>query len=294
MARKPWPIVILAMFHFLEPVFKILFYSLLWDMPVSRFLTYMQYQSSFGELFLFLGAFPIAGFAILSVKKWSIPTFFLVQVITVAGHIYYHRVAPKAFPISLIVSVTVANLAVVTYFLMPAVRIAYLDPRVRWWEAKPRYLVNLSAKAIQGKKSTEGNISNISEGGIFLTCTGKAALAVEEPITLQFDFLNLAMTVTGRIRHFSTGSGAHKYGIQFSDLTREQKTNMRRCIAVLGTLDYERQGGNEDAVESLKTWVRTLVKTGRGLMPEVKSLPAKKTQVSVGSDTATSDKSVAA
>lgn len=283
MERKPWPIVVLAIIHFLEPVFKILFYSILWGMPVRRFLTYMQYQSSPLELFLFLAAFPLAGAAIIAVKKWSLPAFIAIQLVTLGGHIYYHSTAPNAFPLYLIISLTLMNLAVLTYFLLPAVRIAYLDPKIRWWEAKPRYLVDWKAKATQGKSTVEVTVSNISEGGMFVQGPSKsAALAVEEPIRVEFNFVNTEMSVPGRIRHFSAGTGAPKYGIQFTDLSREEKSKLRKCARVLATLDYPRQGVHEDPIESFKAWAKTLFTTGKGLFPEVKKLPAKKSQITVG------------
>jgi hypothetical protein len=281
MQRKPWPIIILAFIHFVEPIAKIIFYSILWKMPVSRFLTYMQYQSSPLELFLFLGAFPIAGVAILAVKKWSLPAFFLVQLVTLGGHIYYHTTAPKAFPIYLIVGLTVLNLLVVTYFLLPAVRIAYLDPKVRWWEAKPRFLVDWKGKAVQGKHNIDVTVSNISEGGMFFQTSSKSAsLSIEEPIRVDFEFLNVPFSLPGRIRHYSAGS---KYGVQFTDLTSEQKKNLKTSARAIAKLDYPRQGLSENPFESFTNWFKTLVKTGKGLVPEVKKLPTKKTQISVGS-----------
>lgn len=282
MYRKPWPIVILALLHFMEPLVKLIFYSILWKMPVSSFLTYMQYQATPFELFLFLGAFPLAGVAILAVKRWSVPAFLAIQGLNVAGNIYYHIVAPKTFPTELIVGVCLLNLALTVYFLLPAVRMTYLDAKVRWWESKPRFLVDWKAKITQGK-SYDVRIANISEGGVYFICDKGRSIDVDEPLKVDFGFLNMRFSLTARVRHHNASGEAKHFGIQFVDVSPAQKMSLRRCVGVLRALEFERLGVHEDSWASFVHWLRTLISTGHGLVPEVKRLPEEKSHVTVGS-----------
>jgi len=60
------------------------------------------------------------------------------------------------------------------YFLLPAVRAAYFNAKLRWWETKPRYLVNIPASfGRKGASSARGTMVNLSEGGAFLKTARK-------------------------------------------------------------------------------------------------------------------------
>jgi hypothetical protein len=278
MERKPWPIVILAVLHFLEPIAKILFYTTLWHMPIPRFLSFMIHHTTTPELLLFLAAFPVGGVCIIAVKKWSFYGYLAIQALTLFGHIHYHLIAPQAFPISLIAGMTALNLIVVGYFLLPAVRLAYMDPKVRWWEAKPRYLVDFVGKALQGHRSTDLKVSNISEGGLFVTVANKVAtLESSEPVQVEFDFLGTPYSLVGQIRHHSSGATEARYGVQFAELTPGVQAGLRKSMRKLRRLKYKRQGRSEDAMVSFKKWIRILFTTGRGLLPEARRpAPQKK------------------
>lgn len=281
MERRPWPIVILAIIHFLEPFAKILFYSTLWNLPVSRFVSFLIHHTSPVEQTLFLASFPLGGICILAVKKWSLPGYAAVQAVTLAGHIYYHVNAPQAFPLYLIATLTLLNLSVVAYFLLPAVRLAYLDPSIRWWESKPRYLVDWKGKALQGKRATDLRVSNISEGGLFVTVPGsKAALEVNELIQVEFEFLETPMSLVGRIRHQNAKGTDKKYGIEFSELTPGVRAQLKRGIRELRRRRFPRQGRREETWQSFRNWIADL-STGKGFLPEPNKRGKKTTQVTV-------------
>jgi hypothetical protein len=285
MERKPWPIVILAVMHFLEPFAKILFYTTLWNMPISRFVSFMIHDTKTIELLLFAAAFPIGGICILAVKRWSLWGYFAIQAVTLFGHIHYHLLAPQAFPLVLISIMTLLNLIVVSYFLIPAVRIAYTDPKIRWWEAKPRYLVDFRGTGLQGTKATELIVSNISEGGLFVTVANRlATLDVAEPVQVEFDFLGTPYSLVGRIRHHSVGTTEARYGIQFAELTPGVRKGLRKSMRQLRRLKYKRQGRTEESMVSFKKWANRLVTTGKGLIPETHRTTSPKTQATVNSN----------
>ncbi len=284
MERRPWPIVILATFHFLEPVAKILFYSVLWEMPISVILKYLSYQASFLEMLLFCASFPLAGIAIFAVKNWSLPAFLAIQGVTLAGHIYFHIEAPKAFPIYLIASLSMANALVVYYFLVPSVRAAYFDPKLRWWEAKPRFIVDWAGRALQGRKDIAIKVCNLSEGGVLVEANGKsAALESDEQVQIEFSFQNTDYSFPGIVRHFSKAGTPAKFGIQFSEVSPGAKKKLKQAIRTLKRSGYRPMGRSEPAWESFVSWSRRLVKTGSGLFPEPRKPTGQTNQMSVGS-----------
>lgn len=285
MFRKPWPIVVLATLHILEPAFKVLFYSLLWDMPARSFLTYMQFQSTPLEIYLFFFAFPLAGLAILAVKNWSLPAFFSIQAITLASGFYFHVASPKTFPIALITAVTVVNILAVTYVLVPTVRLTYTDPSLRWWESKPRFIVDWAATLLQGKSKLKAHVCNISEGGVFLETSSKTKLTATDAVQVEFEFDGVAFSLAGRIRHYSAATRSPKYGIQFTELPPTMKRQIHSCVKSLRKQRAPQVGRHDDAWQSFKEWAFTLATTGKGLFPEVQTRPrTAKAQVSVGSE----------
>ena len=285
MERKPWPIIILALIHILEPVFKIGFYSAYWNIPILRYVNYLVHLNTSWEHFLFFAAFPIAGLSILAVKAWSLPVFLLMQAITLSAHAYHHHIAPQTFSLSLVVFMSTMNLAVVTYFLLPAVRLAYLDPSVRWWEALPRFVVDWKAKLSGGNQTKEVLLGNISRGGAFVHARGGVDLKVNANVEIEFSFLNSPMKLKGVVRHVSHDAGTSRVGIEFCELTRVQKKALRLGTKQLKELHYTPQRIQDDTFVSFKNWAQTLSKTGKGLFPE-----KSERRTSVKSDTADKSK----
>ncbi|MBY0370856.1 PilZ domain-containing protein, partial [bacterium] len=268
MERKPWPIVLLALFHVLEPLCKLVFYSYYWNISTARYFTYLQHQSTPMELFLFLGAFPLAGIAIFAVKSWSLPVFLGIQIMTLSTHIYHHAIAPQTFPLSLVVGMSIMNLAVVTYFLLPAVRIAYLDASIRWWEAMPRFVVEWKGTLNQGSAHQEVLVQNISEGGVFLNIRGKNHVSFEKPVRIKFDLLTTPLDLAGIVRHQSTSGDSMHAGLQFCDLHKADKKKIRQGIKSLEKLGYKQNRIQDEAFASFRKWAVRLLKTGKGLLPD--------------------------
>jgi Tfp pilus assembly protein PilZ len=60
------------------------------------------------------------------------------------------------------------TLAVLVIFVREAVRAPYFNPRIRWWEAKPRYAITLNVALENERLKVEGETYNISVGGFFI------------------------------------------------------------------------------------------------------------------------------
>ncbi len=276
MERKPWPIVILAFLHLSEPAFKILFYSLYWGRTPHYILGSTSLQNPY-VLFMFFIACPVAGIAIYAVKKWSLPVFILIEALIIYGHYHNHQAAPGAFSTALFLSMCLLNLLVVSYFLIPAVKLAYIDPKFRWWEAKPRYKVDWKAKTTQDSLNFTANIVNISEGGVLLNAPSPQ-LDSEKPVLMVFQTTDEMLTfdvlsLKGNIAHYYEHSGIFRYGIRFDLSNPADKSKLKTCIKKLEKNGVERRP-SRDSFSSLFEWSYTLLTTGQGLLPSLKP-PAK-------------------
>lgn len=154
------------------------------------------------------------------------------------------------------------------FILIPNVRAAYLDPRLRWWETKPRYCINEKVE-IKGSdlevSSDNAMISNFSEGGIFLKTTAVMPLGII--VNLKFSVLEKPMSLNGKIVH--QVESIHAYGIQFSDLTREEKKQLKKLTKELRLKNIPETRPVVNWKEDLTKWFYELKSTGKGIIPDV-------------------------
>lgn len=269
MEKRPWPIIVLALLHFVEPQIKLVFYSWFWDVPVWRFISFMMSGKNVWGTFLFLFSFPIAGFAIFAVKKWSLPVFVVIQLVTLGQHIRDSSLAPSHFPPLMIGAFVGLNLLVTTYFLLPAVRLAYVDPRVRWWEAKPRYQVRWPVRLSQNGHSFDAVIANVAEGGFFCEFHGKVTMDTTQDISAVFSYQQFHFQLQGAIRHSRFDSGKSYYGVKFHPPARTTRMALKSCMNTLEKQGFDRKPALENPVKAFAAWAKRLVTTGKGLFPEV-------------------------
>lgn len=269
MEKRPWPIILLAFFHLTEPLVKLLFYSWYWNVPITRFFHYMMSGKDVVETFIFLFAFPIAGIAIFAVKNWSLPVFFGVQAITVVNHVYDAIHTPHVFPPWLMGIFSALNFLVVTYFLLPAVRLAYTDASVRWWEARPRFYVSWSGLVRQGGKDTPINIGNIAEGGIFGVVRPPVDIDPALPVQVSFVVEDQHFSLLGRIRHQFVDEGNVRFGVQFWEVTNDDQKRLKKVVTDLAKAKTPRKPEYDHPLMELGVWFWKLVRTGKGLVPEL-------------------------
>ncbi len=219
------------------------------------------------DIFLLL---PIAGIAIYSVKKWSYPVFISIIGWTIYSNYEVWRAHPDTMTLPVTLFTYGANLAIVSYFLIPAVRAAYFNPRLRWWENKPRYKVNLEGMIKGAFGETPAEVVNLSEGGAFVSTS--AELQPEDKVDLHFNVFDRVFGIEGRVV-YRLGS-RNAYGVQFI-LTPEIYANLKRVTQGLERMGVQRQPEKVLLYQSLREWAKTLVTTGKGLVPEIMQLQAQ-------------------
>lgn len=266
MEHKPWPLLILAFIHFIEPVTKISFYSIYFNInPLDAVLNVYHSETAL-HAFEFFFLFPIAGFAIFSVKKWSYPVFILAELWVLMINVPYLTELYQTNQIPLMgffILFGLLNLAIVSYLLLPAVRVAYLDPRIRWWEAKPRYSVNIDCRV---NNKSLGTIKNISTSGVFITTDNNLEIDSDAVITFNFSAPSMEFNIKSKVLvlHKFSIYNIEGYGARFVDLTKENKHLVKSMIKYLEKSNTKRRPERRSYTDLIQ-WMLTLIKTGKGL-----------------------------
>ena len=267
MRTRPWPLVLLALVQLLTPVVNVLFNA--WVLRVSplQILTWLL-QRPWIDIFEALLLMPIAGIAIFRMRRWSYAVFFVAMVWSIYGSVKHWQYASSTLSAPLLILLYVLEIALVIYFLTPEVRTTYFDPRVRWWESKPRYELKVPGEIRSQSQKYDASILNVSEGGAFLSTSQK--LEVGKPLELHFSILSQPFSVTGKLVHTrDLGNGVSCYGMQFIH-SAESAKKFRGLTRGLEEIGFQERSGRKPMYQEFFDWLRTLLTTGRGWRPDVK------------------------
>ena len=265
MYHRPWPLIIIAIMHMLEPLTKIAYFSLIQQKsPITIILNQFQ-QLDILHIFAFFFLFPIGGIAIYAVKHWSLWVFLGVECWAIAANFsqLHHLLETMQYgTFATIILFAAVNTAVVIYLMIPAVRVAYTDPRLRWWEAFPRYFVNYPCSYGAHRR---GTILNISKGGLFI----KPDNLNEQHGIIHISFIHdgKEINVYGRVIHNFTFEGEHGFGVEFHELNEEGHKSIRKLIKTLESLKVKRRPERRPIFSSFLNWAKKLPK-GEGIFPE--------------------------
>ncbi|OFZ81500.1 MAG: hypothetical protein A2603_04655 [Bdellovibrionales bacterium RIFOXYD1_FULL_55_31] len=267
MKTRPWPLVVLAIIQVLTPIFNVLFNAWVLGVSPSVVLTWM-FQRPWLEIFQTLALMPIAGYAVFRMKKWSYPVFFGAIFWSMLANLQHWQYVTSQMPSWAFLFVYGCDILLVSYFLLPAVRATYFDPRVRWWESKPRYELKLEVRAeLSQNEVLEGLILNVSEGGAFVHFDRK--LAVGDIVNLRFEIIHQEFMIPGKVVYARAESGQDPfYGVQFihSKATVRRFQNLVRGLKALG---FQDRSSLKPWFRDLQDWLVQLFKTGRGWIPEL-------------------------
>lgn len=264
MRQRPWPIIILAVFYCLAPLYNSMFSA--WLMKISWF-TYLRlhvHSVSLFTLLVYYGSFPLAGLAIYSFKKWSFPAYFSIMLWTLYQNYETHHKFPHIFGLGWLVVFYGLNLALVGYFLLRPVRRLYQDKSLRWWESLPRYPLQCPCSVDGPDGTTEARLEDISVGGcrIGLSRPGK----LNEPIIVKFTEGGIDYAITGHVIYQREGTPTVA-GISFEP-DETNKKNLKKLVKSLRKSGLEPRNKADLSWTSLRNWAVHAVKTGEGLTPQ--------------------------
>ncbi len=275
MKTRPWPLVILAILQFLSPVATILFNAYVLDVKASYVVKWMLEKPPI-QIFETLLLMPIAGIAIYQMKRWGYFVFFAAMIWGLGSNLMAIRQSPDGAAPGVMALLFAAPMALALYFLLPSVRRTYMDPTVRWWEAKRRFLLDVPLDIQAAGPALTCKAQNISEGGVaFLISDAEAqkiGLKNEQEIRIRFSVANVEFSVPGMVMYSMQQPGGRFYGVRFlhTSETRKRFVDLMKGLELIGVAHRD-----QDVIKpwyiNMRDWAFTLAKTGKGLVPEVKS-----------------------
>lgn len=259
MKQRPWPILILAFFHVFAPLGNILINAWLAKVDLTRYFQVLLAPENRVTLLVFT-VVPLVGAVLIYIcRKWSYLAYIALMTIPFGFSLMsYLKNATVAMTVALVVFYFI-NMLVIGYFLLPAVRRLYFDPRMRWWETKPRYKADFQSQVQFEGQQHWVEIKNISEGGAFLETSSD----FPEGTLLKIFFKDSqgVIHLDGQIvyRRVQTPMG---YGFKF-DKASSKQPRLKELIRKLeneGSLIQGRLPGPED---SFAGWIKSLFPSRR-------------------------------
>lgn len=272
MIRKPWPIIIVSFIFFVIPIFNILltYFLRTADYAFSDYIySLLTIPKNYIHLFNMVIPSLVAGVAVYSIKKWSYPVF-LISMLWLTFYIFQNLdpgITFKEIFFTIVIPMAI-NILYVTYLLLPNVRAVYFNPRLRWWETKPRYIFATNMKITspdQPEKIITGVMANISEGGLFAQI--HTPLEPNSVINLEMEILDVPMQLQAKVVYRKPDGVSH--GLQFSDMSKDQKKIIKTIMARFEKDKYEITRQIPFWKGDLANWFVILMKTGKGLIPEI-------------------------
>jgi len=263
MKRKPWPIILIALFHVLAPFGNIIFNSLRADRTLIQTWNFWYYALPKPLFITYVILPPLAGIFIFICKRWSYWCYVVCLSFIFFSNVYGFWTNMNLLNFLALALVMIIDLLVVAYFVTPSVRVVYFDPRMRWWETAPRYNFNLNG--LMG--GHPGFIKNISAGGALVE--SGSSYSEGESVELSWDYENVSYAMLGKIVYQKPLKPPYACGVKFDHDAKSKKT-MKSLVKRLhkeGKMTQDRIPGPED---SFFAWVKKLATNKQGLFPERK------------------------
>ncbi|MFL5814279.1 MAG: PilZ domain-containing protein [Bdellovibrionia bacterium] len=291
MRRRPWPIVILAFFQVLVEPFNNLFLNAWFSHTSARiYLTYFFESKQWLTLFYLFVLPPVMGISAYAMKKWSYYVF-----VAGATWMLFHNfglVREGNIRLSYAICLYIGNIGFVSYFLLPRVHAPYMNPKMRWWESKTRFLVDWPCRisSTDEQATVSCRVQDFSEGGVFILSPDTIPMNQVIEIRMSPESSEIVGFKAKPVfsRPVQNGLG---YGLQFVELNKSDAKRLALLSKSLRKSGTSFRNGQDDAWAAFKGWALRLVTTGEGLLPEAERSPARAAQTASSSPAEASTKS---
>ncbi|WP_413586888.1 PilZ domain-containing protein [Bdellovibrio sp. HCB274] len=258
MKRKPWAIIVLALLHIIAPLGSFIFNAVRAGRTFEAQWYFWTKVLPPAFMLIYVCLPILAGIFIYLCKRWSYWAYLGCLAIIFVTNVMAFMANMTLLNFVYLIVVLLVDLLAVAYFVVPAVRQVYFDPRMRWWEAAPRFVFK-NAVTVNG---AEGEISNISKGGLFIN-TG-LNLFEDQSVNLEWSFEGQTYKALGTVVFKSKANTG--YGIQFKELDSAGAIkNLCNTLKSRGQMVPERLPGPED---SFGVWLKKVLTSREGLFPK--------------------------
>jgi hypothetical protein len=269
MNRRPWPIVILALIQLVIPLFNIGISALASGLSVSNFFTAQMQFVPMWKIFVFYLMAPMSGLAIYMCKKWSFFAFMSFQMIILATNIVEIQ-GQSNVTLAIPIVIFAANTGLLIYFMLPAVQRVYFDDRLKWWETKPRYIVDIEMDTKGAWGMFPGTILNISEGGCNFRTTDSEKL-LKKSGKVVFNVLGKRYILKGKVAFAKETKNGHEYGIMFTKMNEKKILEIKNLIGAIHKLGFKKNIERLNWKSDFTKWFNSDLVGQKNLLPQTES-----------------------
>lgn len=262
MRAKPWPILAVAFIFIAAPLFNILWSANLNHTTVYDYLEYIYFSHSLLDKVVWIFLPIITGFSILRFRSWS---YFLLLFFICFISAYYYLDFKENQTMSLITFLLFqsVNIIIGVYFLLPSVRNVYTKPQLRWWEQKPRYVLEHPVIIEASHQISPGLIKNISIGGMLIET--ELSMSKGDRFKIIFEMYQKKFELESQVAHV----GNDGLGVFFTKILPSEES-FESLISQMAQHGYPLRTPPPLALESFKDWIKDLVR-GKGFTPKTES-----------------------
>jgi hypothetical protein len=234
MKNKPLIFTVISILCFIEPLIKVLYFKATTHFDFVVILSNLLARDSFRDVFDFWLVYPLAGLLLWRLRKLTYFAFMSILVYIVYSILSYEEYTwpyNSDSPFVYDYVVVVMAVAVFVTFLFPKVREPFFDRRVRWWEPKTRYSVNINCQLKNDQLIFPSRILNISLTGAFLKDSNY--FRPGDKLNLEFDFLGSEISLPVEVVDKHVIKGQLGYGVKFAFKSFRQNLQISRIIKVI-------------------------------------------------------------
>lgn len=239
MKNKPLIFSVLSVLCLIEPMIKLFYFKYTTNFDFMVIIANVMARNTFREVMDFWLVFPIAGLLIMKLRKFTYFSFMGVLLYIIHNIVTYEKYtwpynSDEPFIYNKIVALVA--MGVFVYFLSPKARQPFFDRRVRWWEPKVRYTVNMNCKLDNGHLVFPSSIMNLSHSGAFIAHS--PYLKVGDKLEIEFNFLSNTITLPLEVMNEHEILGHKGFGVKFN-LTYGQSLMMSRVMGKMSLMKPE-------------------------------------------------------
>ena len=227
MKHRPWSLVILSIMHFLAPFGNILINSFLMKISFIEYALLLWTPANLIKSIVFILIPVLCAICIYSFKKWSYQVYILLMLCSFVYSFLSRHDDSNNFNLIILFLFYFLNILVVSYFMIPNIRDIYFNSKIRWWESKPRYVVDLAVEIHQQDQYFFGKIKNISEGGFFIEIDREIALQDLSVINFKYEDRQFILKTKPVFHKKSIPIG---FGFQITDENSQKKKDFKKLI----------------------------------------------------------------
>jgi hypothetical protein len=229
MVKRPFTIILISLIYLFSPVFVILQAAVVNRVPV------VGYHSVFSLLLVsdivVLCLYLVCAVSVFLVKKWGWYAFICSSVYLITYNFISLAINPHNSFLLMIGYDLILTMIAFVFFRKNLIA-PFFNPKLRWWETEPRYMIGIFLEIKIAGKIVRAEIADLSESGCFIIHTegpevGKSYNGVVSCMGV------LVSVVAWVVRKSKHGDAEHGYGIAFTAMDKMGKHGLDRIIAKL-------------------------------------------------------------